>query len=105
MSETFDHPSINLCAAKEASARPRRIRRKDGASQRFRGVLLRLHDEGYGFIHTEESGDFYVNISAMQDRSAWKERTLVSFIPGNAKPGKAPPAYQVRAVHAPQRED
>jgi cold shock CspA family protein len=84
--------------------RPHCIHRKEGGAVRFRGVLLHIHDEGYAFIHTETSGDFYVNISSMQDRAEWKEGLLVSFLPGTAKPGNAPPAYQVRAVHSPRRE-
>ena len=104
MSEMIDQALSSPEASKESVGRPHRIRRKGDAAERFRGVLLRIHDEGYGFIHTEESGDYYVNVASMQDRSAWKEGAAVSFTPGRAKPGKAPPAYQVRAVHAPRRE-
>lgn len=108
MPEIFNSPpqiaTEILSECDGSPTRPHRIRRKGDTAERFRGVLLRIHDEGYGFIHTEASGDFYVNVSSMQDRAAWKEGTLVSFSPGKAKAGKAPPAYQVRVVHSPRRE-
>jgi len=107
MPETFDQQptAIDPCAAERSPGRPHRIRRKGDTGERFRGVLLRIHDEGYGFIHTETDGDYYVNIASMLSRADWKEGRPVSFLPGRAKDGKAPPAYQVRAIHAPRRED
>ncbi len=66
--------------------------------KRLTGTIVRIRDEGYGFIHTANDGDFYVNISSMRDRSDWIERTAVSFVPGEGKPGKAPPAFDVARV-------
>jgi cold shock CspA family protein len=68
----------------------------------LRGTLLRIHPNGYGFIHTE-SQDYYVNISSMDDRKDWKEQQTVSFLPGQPRKGKATPAYKVRAVNTPNR--
>lgn len=64
---------------------------------RLTGALVRIRPEGYGFIHSE-SDDYYVNINSMCDRAQWKEGTRVSFLPGAPKPGKAPPAYEVKAL-------
>lgn len=69
----------------------------EAGAARLTGVLLRIRPEGYGFIHTAQS-DFYVNINAMRERKAWKEGTLVSFVPGKPKKGKATPAYQVERM-------
>ncbi len=64
---------------------------------RLTGTLSRIHKDGYGFISTTE-GDYYINIASMRDQAAWKEGRIVTFLPGVAKPGKAPPAYDARAV-------
>jgi hypothetical protein len=66
--------------------------------KRLTGTLIRIRDEGFAFIHTVGQGDFYVNVTSMRDRTDWIERTVVSFVPGEGKPGKAPPAYDVARV-------
>lgn len=64
---------------------------------RLQGTIVRIHADGYGFIHTSD-GDFFVNVKQFRNRAAWAEGTEVRFTPGKAKPGKAPPAYDVVAV-------
>jgi hypothetical protein len=65
---------------------------------RLKGVLLRLCDQGYGFIHVPGSGDYYAHINHMRDRADWVEKTVVSFVPGKPRPGKATPAYDVVGI-------
>ena len=72
--------------------------------QRKVGVLLRLKEEGYGFIRPDAKGrqrepDYYVNICEMRDRADWQEGRAVSFLPGKPQPGsrKAPRASDVAA--------
>lgn len=73
------------------------LRRSGYSSPRLTGTLIRIRDEGYGFIHSATM-DYYVNVSSMRDRSAWREGQKVNFLPGPSKPGKAPPAYDVQAI-------
>lgn len=65
---------------------------------RLQGTLIRIREQGYGFIHVPHGTEHFVNVNQMRDRSAWVEGTEVRFTPGKAKPGKAPPAYDVVAV-------
>jgi cold shock CspA family protein len=66
-------------------------------AKRLTGTIIRIREEGYGFIHAEQ-GDFYVNIASMRDRGMWREGTRVTFLPGAPRAGKAPPAYDVKAL-------
>ena len=66
--------------------------------KRLTGTLVRIHGEGYGFIHTQDAGDFFVHVKEMRDRADWVEGKQVSFVPGAGQPGKAPPASDVAKV-------
>lgn len=73
--------------------------------QRLTGTLVRIKDEGYGFIHPDNKNpDYYVAISSMLDRRDWEEGKRVEFTPGDPFPAragertKATPAYDVTAL-------
>lgn len=70
------------------------------ADVRLKGTLIRIHEEGYGFIRVPHRGEFFVNVNQLRDRSIWVEGAEVHFTPGRPKSGKAPPAYDVVAVKA-----
>lgn len=82
-------------------------RRPASKRQRRTGTLLRLKDQGYGFIRPDGGGpDFYVSITSMRDRSDWVEGGRVEFTPGDARPtppggkSKAAPAWDVVGLPA-----
>jgi hypothetical protein len=66
-------------------------------AKRLHGTLVRIHDDGYGFIRTDR-GEFYINVNSMRDRSAWHSGQALSFLPGLAREGKATPAYDAEVV-------
>lgn len=66
--------------------------------KRLQGTLIRLHEQGFAFVHVKDHGDFYVHINEMRDRKCWEQGAVVSFLPGVAKGGKCPPGYDVCAV-------
>jgi hypothetical protein len=70
----------------------------DAKPIRLTGTLVRLRDEGYCFIHVRGGVEHYCNINSMRHRAEWVEGQNVSFVPGKAPEGKAPPAYDVVAV-------
>lgn len=80
--------------------------RKKHVRPRLNGTLVRLKDEGYGFIRPDDgTPDYYVSISSMRDRADWIEGSRVQFTPGVAFPvrqgqkNKATPAWDVVACH------
>lgn len=68
-------------------------------AKRLYGTLVRIHEDGYGFIRTDQ-GEFYININSMRDRSAWHAGSALSFLPGLAREGKATPAYDAKAIES-----
>lgn len=70
---------------------------KKKALVRRTGRIVRLHDNGFGFIAADDSTEeFYVHVKEVE-RSAWALRAHVSFLPGEqTDPGKAPRAFKVR---------
>jgi cold shock CspA family protein len=81
-----------------ATAAPKRPRRKTG-------TLVRIKDEGYGFIRPDDgSPDYFVSITSLHNRAHFRENTVVEFtpgatsLPGDGKKSKAPPALDVVAV-------
>lgn len=70
----------------------------DTTTTRLTGTLIRIRDEGYGFIHVDRGVEHYVNVSSMRNREDWQRGKIVTFIPGVGRPGKSPPAYDVVAI-------
>ena len=68
--------------------------------KRLTGTLVRIHGDGYGFIHTQEHGDYFVHVKELRDRADWVEGTQVSFVPAEGQPRKAPPATDVARVES-----
>jgi hypothetical protein len=64
---------------------------------RLVGTLIRIHQDGYGFIQTAQ-GEFFINIGSMRDRAAWIPNQVLSFLPGAPREGKATPAYDAIAL-------
>jgi hypothetical protein len=65
------------------------------------GTLIRVHENGYGFIQIHGDvgqGEYYININSMRDRSAWVAGQVLSFLPGEPREGKATPAYDAIAL-------
>jgi cold shock CspA family protein len=70
-------------------------------AERLEGFLRGIHaDQGYGFIRPNNGEpDYWVNICQMRNRRHFVDGQVVDFVPGkNAKPGKAIPAFDVRAL-------
>jgi cold shock CspA family protein len=71
---------------------------------RLAGEIIRIKEGmGFGFIRPDGGlPEHYVHVSALVDRSLWKEGQRVTFVPGPPSGGrKAPPALAVEAEEAP----
>ena len=70
-------------------------------SPRIAGEIIRIKEgDGFGFIRSDGGGpEYFVHITAMLDRKAWREGQRVTFVPGLSPGGrKAAPAFSVEAV-------
>lgn len=76
--------------------------------QRVLGTLVRVREEGYGFIRPDTGPpDFFVAVASFRNRADFKLGRRVEFTPGvarRAKEGdraKAAPAWDVEGVDTP----
>lgn len=96
-------PPVEPAGKTESTARlVRASRLQHQRKPRMVGGLVRLKNEGYGFIRPDSGPpDYYVSISSLRDPAIWKENQRVSFLPGDPHPDdgsgkrKATPAWDV----------
>lgn len=87
------------------ASRPRFSRPVKPRAERIRGTLVRVRDEGYGFIRPDAGPpDFYVAVSSFRDRGDFRPGRRVEFTPGVAHRSedggrsKAAPAWDVAGI-------
>lgn len=84
---------------RRAQAPPAWVKKQDrDPKDRLTGTIARIHpDGGFGFIHADSGGEYFVHSNTVRNKQAWKVGQRVSFLVGAIKSGtgKKPPAYGV----------